>query len=69
MIQRCRRRGSPVPPPTQAVFTAARDIAPGEQLAITYTDSSQAVAERRAHLLTSYGFECGCQLCTEQLAA
>jgi len=50
------------------VFTAARDITAGEQLTITYTDSSQSVRERQAHLWQSYGFKCGCALCTEQLA-
>jgi hypothetical protein len=45
------RRPRPAPhPAAQAAFTAARDIAAGEQLTITYTDSSQGVAERRARL-------------------
>ncbi|GBF92090.1 hypothetical protein Rsub_04437 [Raphidocelis subcapitata] len=56
-------------PNVDAVFTAARDISPGEELSITYTDWSQGVQERRAHLRASYGFECGCPLCLEQLEA
>lgn len=53
----------------QAVFTAARDISPGEELTITYTDCSQGVRERRAHLSVSYGFDCRCPLCLEQLGS
>jgi hypothetical protein len=54
------------PTATQAAFTAARDIEAGEPLTITYTDSSQGVAQRREHLLHAYGFECRCALCVEQ---
>jgi len=49
-------------------FTAARDIAPGEQLCISYIDSSVSFAARQKQLSFSYGFECKCALCVEQKA-
>lgn len=42
-----------------------RDIDAGEELTITYTDSSLATDVRRQHLLQGYGFLCQCPLCTE----
>ena len=47
-------------------LVARRPIAAGEQLTITYTDSSAPVAERRAELLHTYGFTCNCQSCREE---
>lgn len=38
----------------------------GEELTITYLDSSMPVEERQEHLAMGYGFRCECQLCMEQ---
>jgi hypothetical protein len=51
----------------EAVFTAARDIAAGEQLSITYTDAEASVQQRQQVLHWSYGFRCCCQKCVEEL--
>lgn len=51
----------------EAVFTAARDIAAGEQLSITYTDAEAGVQQRQQVLHWSYGFRCRCQKCVEEL--
>lgn len=48
-----------------AAFTAARAIAPGEQLTITYIDAGLPRAARAAALREAYGFECGCAACRE----
>lgn len=50
-------------------LTARRDIAPGEQVTITYVDASLGVEERRALLKHSYGFVCACARCGEEMAA
>jgi hypothetical protein len=50
-------------------LTARRALAPGEQVTITYVDASLEVEERRALLRLSYGFECRCARCVEELAA
>jgi SET and MYND domain-containing protein len=47
---------------------ARRDIAAGEELRITYIDSTVPVAERRETLRFGYGFDCACPACTEELA-
>lgn len=48
-----------------AAFVAARDIEPGEQLCISYVDSSMAHEPRRQALHFSYGFNCRCPKCRE----
>jgi SET and MYND domain-containing protein len=50
------------------VFTAARDIAAGEELTITYTDAEAAVSQRQQLLHWGYGFKCCCARCVEELA-
>jgi len=50
------------------VLSARRDISPGEQLTITYIDSSLNVADRQAQLRYGYGFACACETCREDLA-
>ncbi|GLC55857.1 hypothetical protein PLESTB_001036400 [Pleodorina starrii] len=49
-----------------AAFTAARDIAPGEELCVSYLDVGLPYAARRRHLEWSYGFVCGCARCREE---
>jgi hypothetical protein len=43
---------------------AVRDIAPGEELTISYIDAAVSQAERQQRLSTSWGFECTCHQCT-----
>ena len=43
--------------------TARRDIPAGEQLTITYIDSSLPTAERQDLLDKGYGFQCNCFMC------
>lgn len=45
---------------------AARDIAPGEQLTISYIDETLPRAQRQEALRFAYGFACGCPSCREQ---
>ena len=47
-------------------LTAARDIAQGEQLKISYTDFSAPRAARQQQLSWAYGFECRCPRCLEE---
>ncbi|KAL4953772.1 hypothetical protein BDW69DRAFT_150841 [Aspergillus filifer] len=49
------------------IFTANRDIAPGEECCIAYFDMTQRVElkERRDHLASLFRFKCGCLRCTE----
>jgi len=49
-------------------LVARRPIAAGEELSITYMDSSRPFAERRARLLHGYGFECACAKCQRDKA-
>lgn len=46
---------------------ARRDLREGDELTITYLDSSMPVALRRRRLYHNYGFECGCDMCRRQL--
>lgn len=50
-----------------AVFTAARQIAEGEQLFITYIDAGQELDARQEYLAFAYGFRCHCVRCCEEL--
>jgi hypothetical protein len=50
-------------------LTARRDLQQGEQVTISYIDASLEVEERRALLKHSYGFDCSCARCEEELAA
>lgn len=45
-------------------FVAARAIAAGEQLTISYVDAALPREERRARLAESYYFDCACARCT-----
>ena len=49
-----------------AVFVAARDIEPAEELSISYIDASLNVAARQQQLQWAYGFTCQCQACLEE---
>ena len=55
-------------PEGHLALTARRAVAAGEELTITYLDSSAPVHARRGKLLHGYGFECACARCTAQLA-
>lgn len=46
---------------------ARRHVQSGEELTITYLDSSMAVNVRRGKLLHGYGFECRCATCNAQM--
>lgn len=48
--------------------TAAEAAASGEELCISYIDTQQDLASRRAKLLESYLFTCDCPRCTEEEA-
>ena len=52
-----------------AAFTAARHIARGEQLTVSYVDAGQGLAARRQALAWAYGFTCRCPRCVEEAAA
>ncbi|KAL4857629.1 Histone-lysine N-methyltransferase [Chlorella vulgaris] len=49
-----------------ASFSAARDIARGEELTICYLDGGQGLAARQAALSWGYGFTCRCPRCVEE---
>lgn len=49
-----------------AHFVAARDIAAGEQLCISYIDASMSVKARQQQLEWGYGFCCSCETCKEE---
>lgn len=51
------------------VTHAVRDIAPGEELSIAYTDAMAPSAQRRGHLKFAWGFECSCAACARGNAA
>jgi hypothetical protein len=45
------------------IFTTNRDIAPGEELCITYLDTNLSTKKRSTQLESQYGFICTCQKC------
>lgn len=47
-------------------LVAARDVAAGEQLTVSYIDAGQGVAARREALRWAYGFVCACPRCVEE---
>lgn len=50
------------------VFEAAGDVGEGQELYISYLNGEEEVlnaTERRARLSRTWGFECGCQRCSE----
>ncbi len=49
-----------------AVFTAARDIEPGDELTVSYLDVGLPYEARQQHLAWSYGFACACARCREE---
>jgi import receptor subunit TOM20 len=46
-------------------FTAARDIAEGEQLFTAYVDVEAPREARRGRLKWAYGFDCSCPKCLD----
>ena len=48
------------------VVRALRPIRSGEELCLSYVETSLPTAERKAHLLTHFGFECGCARCAAE---
>ncbi|KAK0641805.1 hypothetical protein B0T16DRAFT_420551 [Cercophora newfieldiana] len=47
----------------QHITTVVRDVAPGEELSLTYLDSSKPRVERQSRARNAWGFECGCSQC------
>lgn len=45
---------------------ALKEISPGEEIFTSYIDLYATRDERRARLKESFGFECQCELCSEQ---
>ncbi|KAK0729546.1 hypothetical protein B0H67DRAFT_476558 [Lasiosphaeris hirsuta] len=43
---------------------SSRDIEPGEEITITYSDTDQTYAERQKTFAQVWGFDCTCSLCT-----
>ncbi len=52
----------------QLFLKAVRDIDPGEQLFITYTDIMQLLSERKIELQSKYNFTCACERCLEDIS-
>ncbi len=52
----------------QLLLKAGRDIGPGEQLFITYTETLQLHCERQAKLQSAYNFTCACERCLEDIS-
>ena len=52
----------------QLLLKAVRDIGPGEQLFITYTDTLQLLSERQYDLQKGYNFTCACERCLEDIS-
>lgn len=52
------------------VFTAGRDIAPGEECCISYFDMTQytTLRDRRERLQSLFRFKCGCSRCSVEEA-
>jgi hypothetical protein len=51
----------------QIVFRAKRLIKKGEEITRSYVDSKQTCFDRRATLLTVYGFDCNCSKCQREM--
>jgi hypothetical protein len=49
-------------------FYTTRDVNGGEELCINYIDLRDNVEQRQAELLRSWGFECICKRCKEELS-
>ncbi|KAG1867582.1 hypothetical protein C8R48DRAFT_632829 [Suillus tomentosus] len=47
-------------------FTTSRSVEIGEELCISYIDTSQAIAQRRQDLENSWFFKCACQRCQSE---
>jgi SET and MYND domain-containing protein len=52
--------------PLQLTVVAIRDVAEGEELCISYIDARIESVEKRADLLSNYGFVCECARCRNQ---
>ena len=48
------------------VVRALRPIRCGEELCLSYVETSLPAAERKAHLSAHFGFECGCARCSAE---
>jgi hypothetical protein len=48
-------------------LSTRRECGAGEELRITYIDSSLPVAERQEQLHFAYGFACACDTCVDDL--
>ena len=57
---------TPFDHPGCLVVRALRPIRSGEELCLSYVETSLPTAERKAHLLTHFGFECGCARCATE---
>ena len=57
---------TPFEHPGCLVVRALRPIRSGEELCLSYVETSLPTAERKAHLLTHFGFECGCARCAAE---
>lgn len=55
---------------SRMVFTAGRDIAPGEECCISYFDMTQytTLTDRRERLQSLFRFKCGCSRCSVEEA-
>ena len=64
----CRPNTIPLFIGGQLLLKAVRDIGPGEQLFITYTDTLQLLSERQAELQSEYNVTCACERCLEDIS-
>ena len=47
-------------------FKSLRELLPGEEATVAYTDTTANVRVRRSHLLSNYGFSCACARCVAE---
>ena len=64
----CRPNTLPMFNGRQLLLKAVRDIGPGEQLFITYTDTLQLHSDRQSQLHSEYNFTCACERCLEDIS-
>lgn len=62
----CRPNASTVFEGTALYVAAARDIAPGEEITISYIDLGADLEHRRAELRQGFGFVCACERCLDE---
>ena len=63
----CRPNTLPLFNGRDLLIKAVRDIDPGEQLFITYTETLQLLSERQTELQKGYNFTCACERCLEDI--